>query len=49
MKTVIQRVSEAFVCVDGKEVSRISRGVLTLLGIEKGDDETRLRKMIKEK
>lgn len=48
MKAVIQRVTEASVRVDGKQVSGIGRGILTLLGIEKGDDEARLRKMIKK-
>ena len=37
MRIVIQRVSEASVSIDGKEVSRVSRGFLVLLGIEVGD------------
>jgi D-tyrosyl-tRNA(Tyr) deacylase len=48
MKAVIQRVKEASIRVDGKEVSRIDRGILTLLGIGRGDDESKLRKMIQK-
>lgn len=39
MKAVIQRVSAAKVEVDGKAVGRIGRGILVLLGVEKGDGE----------
>lgn len=46
MRAVIQRVREASVTVDGQEVSRIERGILTLLGIAKDDDETKLSKLI---
>lgn len=46
MKAVIQRVSHASVQVDGKDVSRIEKGILTLLGVEKGDDEQKLKKLI---
>ena len=37
MKAVVQRVSEAEVRVHGKLVGAITRGVLVLLGVEKGD------------
>ena len=37
MRAVVQRVSEAWVTVDGQEVGRIGRGVLIFLGI-KGND-----------
>lgn len=37
MKTLLQRVREAHVTVDGDVVGRIGRGVLLLVGIERGD------------
>lgn len=39
MRLVIQRVKEASVAVDGKEVSRIGRGLFILVGVEVGDTE----------
>ena len=39
MKAVIQRVRTAKVEVDGKTVGQIGRGILLLLGVEKGDEE----------
>jgi D-tyrosyl-tRNA(Tyr) deacylase len=48
MKAVIQRVHRASVEVDGKIVSSIEQGVLTLLGVEKGDDEEKARKLIRK-
>jgi D-aminoacyl-tRNA deacylase len=39
MKAVIQRVETASVRIDGNEISRISGGLLVLLGVEKGDSE----------
>ena len=39
MKAVIQRVSGAKVEVDGSVVSSINKGLLVLLGVEKGDTE----------
>jgi len=41
MKAVIQRVTSASVVVDGETVGEIGRGILVLLGVEKGDDEAR--------
>ncbi len=38
MRVVIQRVSQARVTVDGKEISAIGRGLLVLACIEKGDN-----------
>ncbi len=40
MRTVIQRVSEASVKIDGKVVGQIDRGLMILLGIEQDDDQT---------
>lgn len=39
MKSVIQRVSEASVEIDGEIHSRISKGLLIFFGIEKDDQE----------
>jgi D-tyrosyl-tRNA(Tyr) deacylase len=49
MKAVIQRVREASVSVakgESREISRIGKGVVTLLGFENADDETRLRRLL---
>ena len=43
MRTVLQRVSRAEVRVDGEVVGRIGRGVLLLVGVEKGDGEGDVR------
>lgn len=37
MKAVIQRVKESAVTVDGREVGRIGRGLLVLLGVSRDD------------
>jgi len=39
MKAVIQRVKSASVEVEGEIVGSIGRGILVLLGVEKGDSE----------
>ena len=39
MRAVCQRVSEARVTVDGSEVGRIGRGLVILLGVERGDEQ----------
>ena len=41
MKAVIQRVTSASVVVDGETVGEIGRGIMVLLGVEKGDDEAK--------
>ena len=40
MKAVIQRVTSASVEVDGNIVGRIQQGLMVLLGVAKGDDES---------
>jgi D-tyrosyl-tRNA(Tyr) deacylase len=37
MKLVIQRVSQASVVTEGAEIARIGKGMLVLIGAEKGD------------
>ncbi len=39
MKAVIQRVTSASVTVEGNIVGQIGRGIMILLGVEKGDAE----------
>lgn len=39
MKSLIQRVKQASVTIDGKLYSQINAGILVLLGVEKGDSE----------
>ena len=39
MKILLQRVSRALVRVDGEEIARIEKGILALVGIEKGDSK----------
>jgi D-aminoacyl-tRNA deacylase len=39
VRAVVQRVSEARVVVDGRRVGEISRGLVALLGIARGDSE----------
>ncbi len=39
MRAVVQRVSEAWVEVEGREIARIGRGLLVLLGVGRDDGE----------
>ena len=48
MKAVIQRVKAASVKVNSETVSSIRAGILTLLGIEKGDDQSKVEKMVQK-
>ncbi len=48
MKAVIQRVSNAKVIVDGHELSKIQRGLLTLFGVSKNDTEESMKKIIQK-
>ncbi|MGB6640369.1 MAG: D-aminoacyl-tRNA deacylase, partial [Thermoanaerobaculia bacterium] len=44
MRLILQRVSSAEVRVDGEVVSRIGRGVLALVGVEKEDGREQVAK-----
>ncbi|MBL7806294.1 MAG: D-tyrosyl-tRNA(Tyr) deacylase [Saprospiraceae bacterium] len=48
MRTVIQRVSEASVTIEGVEKSRIGWGLLILLGIEHEDNEEDIQWLCKK-
>jgi D-tyrosyl-tRNA(Tyr) deacylase len=41
MKAVIQRVTSSSVVIEGETVGSIGRGILVLLGVEKGDSESK--------
>ncbi|MGQ0556210.1 MAG: D-aminoacyl-tRNA deacylase [Nitrospiraceae bacterium] len=46
MKAVLQRVTHASVEVDEQVVSRIQCGLMVLLGVAKGDDESDVRYLV---
>lgn len=48
MRAVIQRVLSASVTVDGERVSEMEKGLLVLLGVGKGDEETDLAWMVEK-
>ena len=43
---LIQRVSEAAVTVEQRTVGRIGRGILALIGIQRGDDAARAARLL---
>ena len=48
MRSVVQRVRCASVRVDGRTVGEIGHGLLVLLGVAEGDDETNARWMARK-
>lgn len=42
---LLQRVSEASVSVGGEEIARIGPGLLVLVGVQRGDGETQVRRL----
>jgi len=46
VKTLLQRVSEASVTVNGERVGAIGPGLLVLLGLDRGDDEAAADRML---
>ena len=46
MKALIQRVTRASVTVEGRTVGAIDHGLLALVGVEKGDDETAVERLL---
>jgi len=48
MKGLVQRVSEANVEVDGREISRIGAGILLLLGVEQGDGQNEAKELCRK-
>src|SRR6185436_13017581 len=43
---LIQRVSEARVEVDGRTIGAIGRGILALVGVERGDAEAQAERLV---
>lgn len=48
MKSVIQRVKQAELTVDGELISRIGRGLVVFFGVGKGDQEASCAQMAKK-
>lgn len=46
MIALIQRVSEAAVTVDSRAVGRIGRGILALVGVQRGDDAAAAERLL---
>lgn len=45
MQALLQRVNFAKVVVDGKVTGQIDKGILAFIGLEKGDNETKCKRM----
>lgn len=48
MKVLVQRVLSASVCVEGKTVSKIDKGYLLLIAVEKNDEQSQINYMAKK-
>jgi D-aminoacyl-tRNA deacylase len=48
MRVVVQKVSEAKVTVEGKEISSVGKGLLVFLGIEDADTEEDINWLVKK-
>ena len=48
MIALLQRVTEASVAVDGKTIGAIGRGILVLLGVERGDGESEADRLLEK-
>ena len=48
MIALIQRVSEARVEVDGRVIGAIGRGILALVGVERGDTEAQAARLVEK-
>jgi D-tyrosyl-tRNA(Tyr) deacylase len=48
MRALVQRVSNASVTVDGERVSQISKGMLVLLGVRRGDTQADADKLARK-
>ena len=46
MVVVLQRVNQSWVEVDGEIVGKIGKGINILLGVEKGDTEEDIKKLM---
>ena len=46
MIALLQRVSEASVSVNAEDVGVINKGLLVLIGVEKGDDEAKVCRLV---
>ncbi|WP_298453332.1 D-aminoacyl-tRNA deacylase [uncultured Marinobacter sp.] len=48
MKGLVQRVLNASVEVDGREISRVDTGILVLLGVERGDGQNETKQLLRK-
>lgn len=46
MIALLQRVTQAYVCVDERETGRIGKGLLVFIGVERGDAEAQAHRLL---